>query len=86
MTKKQKAKNKKRPSVQSRSPIRSAVIRTVFDMTATAVTFAPVLLCLVMAKHFAQREAIMLVELFPVVASAMAVLCVIAIGAEDSGG
>jgi len=52
MTKKQKAKDKKPQPAQSRSPIRSAVIGTVFNMVATAATFGSVLLCLVVAKHF----------------------------------
>jgi hypothetical protein len=50
--KKQKAKNRKPPPVQSRLPIRSAVIGTVFNMAATAATFGSVVLCLVVAKHF----------------------------------
>jgi hypothetical protein len=48
-TKKQKAKH---PPAQSRPPFQSAVIGTVFIMAATAATFAAVLLCLVIAKHF----------------------------------
>jgi hypothetical protein len=51
-TKKQKAKNKKLQPTQSQSPVRSAVIGTVFNMAATAATCASVLLCLVVAKHF----------------------------------
>jgi hypothetical protein len=51
--KKQKAKNKKPPpSAQSRSSIGSAVIGTTFNMAATLATFASVLLCLIVAKHF----------------------------------
>jgi hypothetical protein len=52
--KKQKAKDKKPPppSAQSRSPIGSAVIGTTFNMAATLATFASVLLCLIVAKHF----------------------------------
>jgi hypothetical protein len=48
-TKKQKAKQQ---PAQSRPPIQSAVIGTVFNMAATGATFAAVLLCLVIAKHF----------------------------------
>jgi hypothetical protein len=52
VTKKQKAKNKAAPA-QSRSPMLSAVIGTVFNMATTAAAFGSVLLCLVIAKHFA---------------------------------
>jgi hypothetical protein len=48
-TKKQKAKQQ---PAQSRSPILSAVVGTVFNMAATAATSGAVLLCLVIAKHF----------------------------------
>jgi hypothetical protein len=47
-----KAKTKPSPPAQSRSPIRSAMIGTVFNMTVTAATSGCVLLCLVVAKHF----------------------------------
>jgi hypothetical protein len=50
--KKQKAKDRKPQPVQSRLPIRSAVIGAVFNMAATAATFGSVVLCLVVAKHF----------------------------------
>jgi hypothetical protein len=50
--KKQKVKNKKPPPAQSRSSIGSAVIGTTFNMAATLATFASVLLCLIVAKHF----------------------------------
>jgi hypothetical protein len=49
-TKKQKAK-KPQPE-KPRSPILSAVIGTVFNMTATVATFGSVLLYLIAAKHF----------------------------------
>jgi hypothetical protein len=52
----QKANSKKRkaqPVTQKSSPLRSALIGTVFNMAATTVTFGAVLLCLVVAKHFA---------------------------------
>ena len=49
-TKKQKAK-KSQPE-KPRSPILSAVIGTVFNMTATVATFGSVLLYLIAAKHF----------------------------------
>jgi hypothetical protein len=51
--KKQKAKDKKPlPSARSRSSLGSAVIGTTFNMAATLATFASVLLCLIVAKHF----------------------------------
>jgi hypothetical protein len=51
--KKQKAKNiKPSPQAQSRSPIGSAVVGTMFNMVATTATFGSVLLCLIVAKHF----------------------------------
>jgi hypothetical protein len=51
--KKQKAKNiKPSPQAQSRSPIGSAVVGTMFNMVATTATFGSVLLCLFVAKHF----------------------------------
>jgi hypothetical protein len=49
-TKKQKAKKSQPP--KSRSPLLSAMIGTVFNMTATIVTFGSVLLYLIAAKHF----------------------------------
>ena len=54
--KKQKANSNKRkaqPVAQKSSPLRSALIGTVFNMAATTATFGAVLLCLVVAKHFA---------------------------------
>jgi hypothetical protein len=52
--KKQKTKSKRSspPSARSRSSLGSAVIGTIFNMAATLATFASVLLCLVVAKHF----------------------------------
>jgi hypothetical protein len=51
--KKQKSKSKEPSSpAQSSSPVRSAVLGTVLNMTATIATFGSVLLCLVVAKHF----------------------------------
>jgi hypothetical protein len=52
--KKQKAKSKRPPpsSARSRSSPGSAVIGTIFNIAATLATFASVLLCLVVAKHF----------------------------------
>lgn len=47
-----KKKTKPQPA-QSRSPILSAVIGTVFNMAAMAATSGAVLLCLVIAKHLA---------------------------------
>jgi len=49
-TKRQKAKKLQPP--KSRSPILSAVIGTVFNMTVTIAMFGSVLLCLIVAKHF----------------------------------
>jgi hypothetical protein len=53
---KQKANGKKpkaEPAAQLRSAFRSALIGTVFNMAATTATCGSVLLCLVVAKHFA---------------------------------
>jgi hypothetical protein len=49
-TKKQKAKKSQPP--KSRSPLLSAMIGTVFNMTATIATFGSVLLYLIVAKQF----------------------------------
>jgi len=49
---KQKSKIKKAPAAQSGSAILSAMSGTMLNMTATAVTFGSVLLCLFVAKHF----------------------------------
>jgi hypothetical protein len=49
----QKAKNKKPAPKMRRSPVLPAVIGTLFNMVATIATFGSVLLCLVVAKHFA---------------------------------
>jgi hypothetical protein len=48
-TKKQKAKKSQPP--KSRSPLLSAMIGTVFNMTATIATFRSVLLYLIVAKQ-----------------------------------
>ncbi len=70
-TKKQKTKNK---PAQSRSPVLSALIGTVLNMVVTAATLGLAWLCLVVAKTLhLNRRGIMLVELFPLIASAMAV-------------
>ena len=45
-------KRKAQPVAQKSSPLRSALIGTVFNMAATTATFGAVLLCLVVAKHF----------------------------------
>jgi hypothetical protein len=53
-TKTQKTNSNKRkaqPVAQKSSPLRSALIGTVFNMAATTATFGAVLLCLVVAKH-----------------------------------
>ena len=55
-TKTQKANSNRRkaqPVAQNSSPLRSALIGTVFNMAATTATFGAVLLCLVVAKHLA---------------------------------
>jgi hypothetical protein len=52
MAAKRKAKTKQSPPAQSRSPIRLALIGTMFNMTVTAATSGCVLLCLVVTKHF----------------------------------
>jgi len=53
MAKKQKTKSRKpSPQAQSRSPIGSAVIGTMFNMVATTLTSGSVLLCLILAKRF----------------------------------
>jgi hypothetical protein len=50
---KKKTKNKKPPPPkQARSQIGSAVIGTMFNMVATTVSLASVLLCLTVARHF----------------------------------
>jgi len=49
-TKTQKAKKSQAP--KSGSPLLSAMIGTVFNMTATIATFGSVLLYLIAAKHF----------------------------------
>ena len=54
VAKKQKPKSKGPSSpAQSSSPVRSAVLGTVLNIVATIATFGSVLLCLVVAKHFA---------------------------------
>jgi hypothetical protein len=50
---KRKQKAKQPQPAQPRSQILSAVIGTMFNMVATAGTFGSVLLCLIVAKHFA---------------------------------
>jgi hypothetical protein len=53
-TKAHKANSNKRKAqavAQKPSPLRSALIGTVFNMVATTATFGAVLLCLVVAKH-----------------------------------
>jgi hypothetical protein len=52
--KRQNAKSKRpSPSAQSSSRVRSAIIGTMFNMVASIATFGAVLLCLIVAKHFA---------------------------------
>jgi hypothetical protein len=52
--KKQKTRSKRpSPPVQSSSRFRSAIIGTMFNMVATAATFGTVMLCRIVAKHFA---------------------------------
>jgi hypothetical protein len=48
---KKKQKAKKSQPARSRSPLLSAMIGTVFNMTATIATFGSVLLYLIAAKH-----------------------------------
>ncbi len=53
--KKQKASSSKRkaqPVAQTSSPLRSALIGTMFNMAATTATFGSVLLCLIAANRF----------------------------------
>jgi hypothetical protein len=53
-------------------------------MVATVGTFGLVSLCLIVANTSHKGQPAMLVELFPLVASAMAVLCFLAISADQS--
>jgi hypothetical protein len=53
MAAQKKTKNRKPPPpTQARSTIGSAVIGTMFNMVATTVSLASVLLCLIVARHF----------------------------------
>jgi hypothetical protein len=45
-------KRKAQPVAQKLSPLRSALIGTVFNMATITAAFGAVLLCFVVAKHF----------------------------------
>jgi hypothetical protein len=50
-TKKQKPKNKKATSAQSRSAVLTVLIGTVLNMALTVATCGAALICLVVAEH-----------------------------------
>jgi hypothetical protein len=82
-TKKQKGKKPASPS-QSRSSFRLVVIGTMFNMAAMAATFGGGLCCSADRRETLHLNGGHRCSCSPLVVSAMAVLCFIAIAAEES--